>query len=49
MITSPKMLAILIDNTTRSAAPRRKRRQSSASVSWFLALLAALYFLGRML
>lgn len=48
-VTSPAMLAILIDNTTRSAAPRRKRRQSSAAAAWFLAIMALLYFLGRMM
>lgn len=50
MITSPKMLAILIDNTTRSVAPRRKRRQSTYSGwAWLAAICAGLYFLGRMM
>lgn len=49
-VTSPAMLAHLIDHTTATAAPRRKRRQSSAtSIAWVGAILVLLYFLGRML
>ena len=48
MITSPKMLGILIDHTTRTAAPRRHKRQSTYSAwAWLAAICAALYFAGR--
>lgn len=47
-ITSPAMLAHLIDNTTRSVAPRRRKRQSTYSAwAWFAAICAVLYFVGR--
>lgn len=48
MITSTKMLGILIDHTTRTAAPRRKRRQSNlVPLVWLCCGLVLLYFVGR--